>query len=1247
MRGTTESYLSLKELISCRRAEENLDPSLLKTSWTFQDIDRKDLLSYAIELAINEKNFTKIDEVLDLLEHDEAVKPDELKSSLTQALQKGIQSGNLKLIQKIQNSSVRGIQIDPIDLHLEPKLPREIKRYLIGEIKKSLYSISKEPLSAGEQAKKLEKQCIQAVEIGALSFLKAHLKFANLDDLLDTSIKNDKYKIFHYLLTRNKISLFGKGVLHKAIIHDAQKILKYLQKLPEIDILINEHWEEGSTPLMFAIIEKNFPLIDYLLKNKQINLKLSSMNGNTLLHLAAKTCNPEIIQKISQAISDKLGKEALMEIACQKNIYGKTLLDIKEVRQHEIFSTLQSTFSYLIPQEIELIPISQSLINRKIEYFLRLNRRNLEFFSSEGFCNGYDFLFFLNSHQKQKAYFFETLAALGSWEGASDFSKQELFDNLKKMWEKINQKDYPYTTWDDLFDGWINDLTWFQHTQAQRILRCSTQQYERKRQLELVEEKIRINDDYISGNQELSLAQILELVTYLSKLPEGTAIEINGNYKEDAHIVALRVEKNNQLSFYDSSSPYQLDANLSLSQIANLLFFTLGENGQKPWINYQIYSFDYKEKEAIIDLENFEQLIGKIPSKEEVTEFQKQSLNQFTPLHLAVISNNLTAIQQLLDLGHDDQLLDAQGKSALDIAMQGNSRAAFILLKTKSKEEMSFLLKKLCNAQEDTFFNKLAREKALDILSYFFRLWDPKEIKSLILPNADDEFFYDILFNELPLKQLIPMFKEFPYLFKSILTTSYNDNNDSLLHLLAREGEFEAIDALIDTIKKTDFLYNVVNQDNETVYDILLKHPACNELLSIFSKPQYLPPDFDLCAMLKATPVHERLNLLGHEHMKKFLFQSLINCKQLSEIAYLLPQTDHMAFFLMENNGKAIIDLLDVHDENLADLVKFFINPKDSKDKLNLLTHQSISKQKRWRQEVKEIKGASLWKRLSDSNQFAILFEIIQSMGEEAFDLLMKKNVKQETIFHLIVKNTAFPDNFNNLKLFLSLLSFENKRMILLMEDKEKVSLIERLLQSILPEYYASNREVIDSIFNQLNVEDRLRLRISFFKKYNQHENLRQLVDFIFSMHELNEVSVELLIGLTDNPDLKRQISLFTKQVAALKSTAMHVSEDKAEKLERTRALELAQRIETFVHRYLLGQIEGNISLMDNAKFSLSQQREEILQFDRGVTKRLLNATMFSALNLMNIPLATYLYGSKPFGSAATSLTDEEYSLHY
>jgi hypothetical protein len=125
----------------------------------------------------------------------------------------------------------------------------------------------------------IEKKCkIDILDVDGKCLLYYAIKY-NYEKLVEKLINISYIGIpIIELKDKNKIC-----PIHYAIMYNNKNILELLLQK---DININIKDGNGNTPLMYAIKNKNYKIIQYLLENKNININSTNNDGSTALHIA-------------------------------------------------------------------------------------------------------------------------------------------------------------------------------------------------------------------------------------------------------------------------------------------------------------------------------------------------------------------------------------------------------------------------------------------------------------------------------------------------------------------------------------------------------------------------------------------------------------------------------------------------------------------------------------------------------------------------------------------------------------------------------------------------------------------------------------------------------------------------------------------------------------------------------------------------------------------------------------------------
>jgi ankyrin repeat protein len=113
----------------------------------------------------------------------------------------------------------------------------------------------------------------------------------NGESILQSAVNYDDIKVINYIINNteflkqiinNKENEYGLTVLHQCIVLHLNDIVI---KLIKNGANINTSDYLGNTPLHYAVIEKNYMILDYIANIQGLFFSESNMNGNTPLHL--------------------------------------------------------------------------------------------------------------------------------------------------------------------------------------------------------------------------------------------------------------------------------------------------------------------------------------------------------------------------------------------------------------------------------------------------------------------------------------------------------------------------------------------------------------------------------------------------------------------------------------------------------------------------------------------------------------------------------------------------------------------------------------------------------------------------------------------------------------------------------------------------------------------------------------------------------------------------------------------------
>lgn len=456
--------------------------------------------------------------------------------------------------------------------------------------------------------------------------------------------------------------------------------------------------------LLFYVVKKNKLGLLKKLVQHGARLDISDINSNTLLHVAAHFGYVEIVAYLLKVMNDKDIKSTNMdgmsalhiaalakkhevvdlllkndELKDMKDLYGRTSAD------------LTSTGDALTPQ---LRDLRQAVINKKLSAYLKLHHRNSDsIIDKEGNCNGWAFLFLIYASANNESEFYDILNTIASWDGSlASMNREDLPTTLKGKYKNLQ----------DLFEQVINDLAFYHHqTEAIEALKLKLDYKARIEQYALTQDKNvgrKLRHLFSFAGQALDRAQLEEMLAFFAQWP-GISVDIGGG----KHAASLYITKDGQFKYFDPNFKNKVEAFSSAEALADHIFkFKYKALNQikdnKIEINFDVYKF-YNRQEMI---PNFE-----VPTIQRPT---LPSANQFSPLHLAIMANNLGEIQNILSKEVRAQFLkkDIYGCTPLMRAfkMKNTHSALMLLEKLKSIGEFK-------NVSQMIDFDKLEQNEIM------------------------------------------------------------------------------------------------------------------------------------------------------------------------------------------------------------------------------------------------------------------------------------------------------------------------------------------------------------------------------------------------------------------------------------------------------------------------------------------------------------------------------------------------------
>lgn len=660
------NYLHLKKTITQRQAFEknNKDPKINTaahpTDLNYFDLRGKTLLHYAAE----EGNLSCVKELIQY-GSDINLKNLDYGNGTTSPLEVALQNGHLEVAQYLFEQGAKCFDIPLQSAHstCRPWFEKIICNYINSPIRLEQFG---ERIDSDAGIDRLSR----AVEIGDLSYIEKNIPLIQTKHL-NMAAANGRRDVVYFLIKNKSVDpivLYTDSALQEAIRYGHLDIAADLLKA---GAKINWQNSDKETALFIAVGKGDTAAIELLLKNGADITQLD-VHGNTILHKAKMTGNLSLLLPLMQPSDIEL----LQSI---KNIYGDSYktVNVKRLNQHE----------WVIPC---------------ISYYLRSQYRDTDLLSYGGYCHGLSRLAeYYSGKDKQtekdkenyfEDYFYDTLDVMSRWDGEQD--------TLVAKLKNTPQAEF-YGTFHELIEQWLNDIAWAYGNFTQVIEQSQRRNFQRlfEWQAAVVVDDPGLNEitlhDITHDSEGIyrSEAQLSELLKIIQQMPMTTRFNVNGAL----HATSGHVDKNQCFHYYDPNFLSKMDPLNRADKLAQIIIDTkyiwpsqrIIAAGGKPFdkfghspIALRLYCFRKDIKQ--FDNYRFFQTKHLPKSLKEAKEFQANSPNGLTHLHIAVMTRSLLSLIDLLkdgycDVNVKDKLL---GHTALYSAVsQGLGNMAIELLK--------------------------------------------------------------------------------------------------------------------------------------------------------------------------------------------------------------------------------------------------------------------------------------------------------------------------------------------------------------------------------------------------------------------------------------------------------------------------------------------------------------------------------------------------------------------------------------
>jgi len=411
--------------------------------------------------------------------------------------------------------------------------------------------------------------------------------------------------------------------------------------LDEVDL-------KGCSLLHLAIQSGDLKVVDFVLTHGE-NLRLVANYGRNPIHYLAECKNEEIIRMV-------LNRPITKPYVNQKDYFGETPLDFAK-SHNNVFLMRALDFSAKLDTPAK-INIRQGFVLNKLIYFLKVtNLGDPVSMPPGGYCNGFSFLFLYYQKRGLGDEFFKMLQLIANWDGDPAFLKEK---------EPVAGFSGKYENVADLFNQWVNDLIWFQQSRLEEVLKkLNPMQSSREAQYALLskeEKPFTVAQRFLTRGEKMSEEQLNEYLAIFKEMPD-LCVE----FAKGKHATSLYVDKNRQLVYYDPNQTGILDPMSTASKLASHIKET-------KYIMLKLLDADQTMQLEIryYPERNYKAFPNRTASwtPESYQAYYEASPNKLTPLHVAVIANDLDEIEKILKMQDIPLTLrDVKGRTALSLAL--------------------------------------------------------------------------------------------------------------------------------------------------------------------------------------------------------------------------------------------------------------------------------------------------------------------------------------------------------------------------------------------------------------------------------------------------------------------------------------------------------------------------------------------------------------------------------------------------
>lgn len=492
---------------------------------------------------------------------------------------------------------------------------------------------------------------------------------------------------------------------------------------------------KGKTPLMTALLLGHFNIIKLLLDYADDDeIAQTDKEGLNPLHIAAMYNYDEIVKYL-------LEDPRFRAFLNSKSFNGFTPLDLaKQFRAKESAQLLADSLGVPISFSEEPELLDQNTLNPRLAQFLKLKGQNTSLLiNDKGMCHGWAFLFIIYATLGKTEEFTQIRKLLAKWDLKSEtLNSLELPSLLKDK----------YTSADEVFEFLVHHLNiaQFSTIPVNKLGLQGWNQFSRLEQYRLIAD-MQIGRDlrhlFTYDDINVNVLQLTELLSQFTQYP-GVSIEFTSH----DHTTSLYIHPNGLLEYFDSSSYPDIVYPVNSEELASYILRSMLDENEvqkdKLWLaNIRVHKFyDKQEVLPLIEHIQFDH------------PFYSDSPNRLTPMHYAVMDNDIEKVKQAIakdPLDFFDE--DVHGDTPFHWAVRLKNKEIMFLFRNTFKFDQTNRAKKISEyfnyyeLNEDSEFLKSMLEhkwieltdvdrKNQNLLYHAFSWKDTTLFKALIAEDA-------------------------------------------------------------------------------------------------------------------------------------------------------------------------------------------------------------------------------------------------------------------------------------------------------------------------------------------------------------------------------------------------------------------------------------------------------------------------------------------------------------------------------